>query len=682
MISQHTSDLYAAFGDLLSAAQLERTLLRAFRDWTTSANINVGVVKDNGAPFGTYAPTQMASGFGDIRVGAAPLSPDVFAISIKNDDLAAGSWAGDIIFNSAANFTSVRQFYSVALHEVGHTLGLEHSANPRSAMNPNFAGTKPAPSDMARLKELYGPRSLDAYDVGNKNNDSLLEATDIKNSGSLKGSIPLVVYGDINRRADDDYFKLDPLSNYNGEIKFRVITRGISMLTPRLSVYNEQGKLVGRSSSLNPRGADISVSIAHAKKGETYFARVDAKANNSQSIGSYALVATFEDNVTIAPKRVNEVALGDYAFARQSEVQQLFLGDGTANFNDDLHTDDTLLTATHLRTIPGFAQATRYRYEAGLSDRRDVDNYRIEAPDAGLLTTGVMTVNLDTLQRDRLIAKADVFDESGKRLASKILVNGVGELVLQVAGIQAKSRYFIRVAAAERGTGFDTGNYRLNVAFDRPLVRLQNFGTGTLTARDTEQFQTLYVAESQLFHLSLKVNASQPVDGAALWATVYDEDGAVVYRVAAKPGETRSSQSVILRPGTYVTRISVASETGAAGSSLQGGKKLLYRVQGIGISNPQGPEIIDPTIQPFHFCEPGSNVYCYPNDIMTSNTFVWVGESTVVPPAPTAPTPPYVNPAIWYWAEYQYWGVTAVPVLSTQNQYWLDYQQWLASQTP
>src|SRR5262249_35986772 len=53
----------------------QREILRAFQTWAQYANVNVGVVADDGEALGTPGAVQGDARFGDIRVAAAPLAP-------------------------------------------------------------------------------------------------------------------------------------------------------------------------------------------------------------------------------------------------------------------------------------------------------------------------------------------------------------------------------------------------------------------------------------------------------------------------------------------------------------------------------------------------------------------------------------------------------------------------------
>src|SRR3712207_3408953 len=81
----------------------QREVLRAFQTWIVAANVDVGLVADGGEAVGIAGPAQSDKRFGDVRVAALPLAPDVAALAMPYD-VAAGTRAGDIWFNSAVSF--------------------------------------------------------------------------------------------------------------------------------------------------------------------------------------------------------------------------------------------------------------------------------------------------------------------------------------------------------------------------------------------------------------------------------------------------------------------------------------------------------------------------------------------------------------------------------------------------
>ena len=97
-VGGRSSSLSALLAQLGPQAKLD--VLRAFQSWAVPANINLGLVTDNGAPFGTGGAVQSDPRFGDIRVGGIPLAADVLAVTAPYLDLCsfrcgnAGSMAG------------------------------------------------------------------------------------------------------------------------------------------------------------------------------------------------------------------------------------------------------------------------------------------------------------------------------------------------------------------------------------------------------------------------------------------------------------------------------------------------------------------------------------------------------------------------------------------------------------
>ncbi len=65
-IGSAPSDSFAALGPDARLA-----VLRAFQAWAVHANVNVGLVSDSGAAFGTGGAVQGDPRFGDVRVGGA-----------------------------------------------------------------------------------------------------------------------------------------------------------------------------------------------------------------------------------------------------------------------------------------------------------------------------------------------------------------------------------------------------------------------------------------------------------------------------------------------------------------------------------------------------------------------------------------------------------------------------------
>lgn len=131
---------------------------------------NLGMVADGGGGFGAAGA---AGGTGDIRVGAVFIDgasgSNVLAHAYQPGTEAifgaGGSITGDVHFDNANTWgdgTTGIDFLTVALHELGHALGLGHSSVVGSIMEPVYAGVRHTlhADDIAGIQAIYGPGTV------------------------------------------------------------------------------------------------------------------------------------------------------------------------------------------------------------------------------------------------------------------------------------------------------------------------------------------------------------------------------------------------------------------------------------------------------------------------------------------------------------------------------------------
>ena len=156
----HANVLHSTFNGVANENVWQDAILQAFQSWAVHTNSDIGLVGDSGDPLGTPGATQDDDRFGDIRVSAIPMAPEVGALSVSIDTTISGTWYADVIFNSAFPYQSVDDVFAIALHEAGNVFGLEDNNDPNSPLmaGPIPTATTPTANDIANLQALHGAR--------------------------------------------------------------------------------------------------------------------------------------------------------------------------------------------------------------------------------------------------------------------------------------------------------------------------------------------------------------------------------------------------------------------------------------------------------------------------------------------------------------------------------------------
>jgi Ca2+-binding RTX toxin-like protein len=130
----------------------QSVLRSAFATWSVNANIEFIQVQDNGGKIGVGAyPT--------IRIVAGDIDGPSRILGRANQP-SSTPYGGDIVFDSgdSAFLSNQHNFFLVALHEIGHALGLSHEPEIPALMNPviNTALSGLTIDDINGIRSLYG----------------------------------------------------------------------------------------------------------------------------------------------------------------------------------------------------------------------------------------------------------------------------------------------------------------------------------------------------------------------------------------------------------------------------------------------------------------------------------------------------------------------------------------------
>jgi hypothetical protein len=627
-IAGHTSNLFGVLDAQMPTSSWEGEILQAVQAWAVNANISVGVVPDGGQPFGTSGLTQGDPRFGDIRIGAQPMDPNVLSVSIPHDPYLSGTWSGDVLLNSNVDFTSpASNLYNVMLHEFGHVLGLPDNDDPTSALYRNATSLPAAlsPADIASLQALYGQPN-DPNEVTTSDN-TFLTATPIQypsNTPSSHQSTPLVAFGALTAVGDADVFSLTA-PRTEGGMTFLVQTAGISLLEPSLTVYDAAGNVLAQAQSTNVLGDTVSVTLAHVTANSTYYVRVQGATQGLFSIGRYGVAITFGE-MEISAARIAAVLRGPYDTLSAAQIAQVFHNpEGRLRTSYPVH--NSISTALVLTTTTGYAPNQHYEVIDHLGEGHPA-YYQIQAPQSTYGAPVVLTAAVNALSINGSSAQVQVLDSLGNPVPANVLVNGNGTYTVQAANILPGQTYYLELRSPGEGEAEGNGNCSLIVDFGQPLALSRDFVAGTLTPSAPQQAYNLYVAQTQLFQFALTVDKVSRRTRASVELTIKDQAGNVLFDLITAAGQTNSGVGVLLPPGAYTGTFTLIGGNGRA-------VPLTWTLHGSGETDPIGPALNDPTLTPLYSQPnpasvlpanplPGAIYYYYPNGAVILDPFLWV----------------------------------------------------------
>ena len=555
------SNLFAKIGAELP--QMETDVLQAFQAWSVNGNTNIAVATDDGRPLDSPGPEQGVPGVGDIRIAAEPLPNNEIAIGSPFSTL--GGWDGTIIFNSNANFgdgpNALENFLSAALHEAGHVFGFaDETTNPDSAMYDIDTGgmTTLSSTDVTALQSLYGVRQPDSYE-GPMGNASFLNATPIVYGSSQ------AIDADITTLTDKDTYSFTVPCCGANSLTVNVQTAGVSLLTPKLTVYNTLGVAVGSETSTNPLNNNVSVTIANPVPGVTY-AQVQSGQSGVFGIGGYRLAAgtTTEAQASIASPDPTTY---------------------TANASD--HQFSTAISLSP--STPGTDGRWPYAFTAGLTSASDLDFYKIQT---GSTTPGATLVTVSNLQTSGLTPVVTVYNAQHVALAAKVMNSGPGGETLQMFGVAANSTLYVEVSAASGSTSSASDNYFLGLTYVSTPITSPTLASHTLTASSPLDFQSLVVDSTRVYHFDLSSSTAAGSPASAVLMTIFNASDNAVFNLTSYAGEGSATGDVVLPPGTYIVRMIAATQTGVALPTFS------FVLGGLLRDDPDGPNPLDPTMNP------------------------------------------------------------------------------------
>jgi len=613
------------FSTLASHPGWQTDILRALQTWAVQAGVNFSLVSDGGQALGVAGRPQGDLRFGDVRIAAGAFAKDVLIFSSPFDPT-VGTASGDVRLNSAiwgdASLASRFDLYTAMLQEAGHVLGIGNSSDPASVMYEQYLGPRTGLSqgDIDAVQALYGARPADGYERAT-GNETLATATSLNLLKDSNGLLSLAANADLTTTSDRDVYSFQAPS-LTGGLVIRLERSGLSLVTPMLTVLDASGRVVASTQSTDPTGGDLELRVNGVVPLGRYYVRVEGAGTDIFRVGSYRLTV---QSLPLLNSLTNLLT---------STVQQVT----EPLLNDDLHLNDSFLTASLLPSLSATTSRFDYAYQGSIRDTWDVDYYRITVPNG---VGNVMTVMAWGVGKSQLLPHVTVYDAAHNVVKAQVLVNEQGVVTVQFVGAQAGATYFVKVdAAVPSGTGA-VGNYFLGIDFGTQTAGLQTFANNQLSTSKTDVTSQMEVRHTSLFHFVL---SSESAGATGVQMTISDANGNLVAQIASTNGNA-VSVTVTLAPGMYTFRLHAFASGGGALAPVA------VRLDGKRSSDPIGPRAQDTTEDPSQSPSGGSTTT----------------DPAATPPPDNTGQPPPADPASSNDEEYWYYWYSWDDGSSTSN---------------
>lgn len=526
-------------------AAWQRELAEAFQVWAVEANINVGKVADTGPAMGTAGPVQHDSRFGDIRVGARVLSAgqtDAIAVA-SGYDLSGSTWTGDTLLNTQFQFTEGKRsgkydVFSTVVHEAGHTFGLSHNSDSKSALYDGYKfRSRLSDGDVAAIQQLYGARQNDAHDAATANNVSTA-ATLIPWAG-----VNTTIDGDITTTRDVDFYKFTTQLAGESDVRIRVATAGLSFLTPNLRVYRN-GQLIASKATNDPYAGDLTFSLGtEYRAGTTYTIRVAGQGGNVFNRGAYRLSLETTATGTGSAPVATGVAI-------------------------DGGTNDTIDTASALSP---FGSGSTYRATGSVELATDIDIYQFSNMSSVSSTNKLFTATVASLNATKLLPIVELVDQNGEPVTSSVIVNETGTFTVE-AGAEAldgvTTIYLVVTPANPAGTKA-VGDYTVTANLrDADATAFDAITSSSITTATPTKYIAMTVGEARLVRFALDTGVPVGSVATAVGVTIFDSTGKAVFSFADVAGGYLTTGSVWLAQGNYTIAVTARTITGATPANV------------------------------------------------------------------------------------------------------------------
>lgn len=264
--------------------------------WSAVSDLDLTQVLDGQFDGDYYLSPSAKSPFGDIRIGGYDFANSQILASTFGPPPDGWSRAGDISVNLGVDWKPGPGYdlKTVILHELGHSLGLDHVEDAGQCMFARYQGVKSqlSPGDIAGIQSLFGVRADDSYTLAGVGLTSGKPIVMAAPTGSARTStvagVELAAAGAV------DYFRIDVPEHFAGtRLAVTASASGVSMLSPALSFVGPDGYAIRTASSAGVWGAEVTIDLGPVIGGQSFVFRVNSAEADRFAIGGYRVAANF-----------------------------------------------------------------------------------------------------------------------------------------------------------------------------------------------------------------------------------------------------------------------------------------------------------------------------------------------------------------------------------------------------
>jgi hypothetical protein len=593
-IGKFRNELQQHLKTTLDERQWRIEILRACQEWSRHSGVDFALIGDSPRNFGVPGLSQRDPRFGDIRFGAFPQT-NVLGNAVPYQPN-AGVWAGDIFLDTNTTYEIQNpgnsqpvpnkvDLYSVALHEIGNTLGLvDEMLDPESVMFFRYIGVRQglSPVDIQNIQFLYGPKVADPYEE-QRGNEKLATATIIDWSSDFAITSSQTVRGRVNSPRDRDIYRIrgNALSE---KLWVTVNSRGISLLCPKLTILDDEGKVIDTIGAESPLDNTVTKELTSFYDNETRYLVVEWNDVPDFDSGDYEIVLNLSEPV--AQPSLWETNDDDDKFFSDKDDEALEdrLFELAGAIDTEIATNDTPASATRLLTPNGMNPGTRFETIGSLL-QGDVDTYAIQAASD---SSGSLMLHLRPLTTSFRQLSIAILDSNYKALNSTITYHADGDIDLELARATPNAQYYIVVSSSQSYA--EPINYVLVTDIASVNASLDTIQQVRLTAAASDVMGSMTTYKTQLFKFALNVQSPDKINQ-AVQLTIYSETGRAEATIVCKAGSS-ARNLVWLHAGKHTFRFTALTNNGRRINTSTS------TLRGASVSDDEGPILIDPSGNP------------------------------------------------------------------------------------